>query len=688
MENQVTFSGFIHGGDYNPEQWLEHPEILKKDIEYFKKASINEVSVGIFSWSVLEPEEGRFHFEWMEKIIDDMYQQGISVFLATPSGARPKWLADKYEEVLRVNENRQRNLFGSRHNHCYTSPVYREKVRIINMELAKRFGKHPGVKLWHLSNEYNGECHCPLCQKEFRNWLKKRYGSIEHLNDCWCTTFWSHTYQSFEQIESPSMRGETLLHGLTLDWRRFVTQRTIDFIKWEIQTLRDGGSDKPVTTNLMYDFTGFDCHQLANELDIVSWDCYPEWQKDPEWITASRAGMQHDIMRTLLKKPFLLMESCPSATSWQAVNHLKKPGLLKASSLQAVAHGSDSVQYFQLRQSRGASEKFHGAVIDHYGGDDTRVFQDVSEIGRGLEMIKEISGSGTIAEVAIVHDWQSRWALENSMAPRNENMYYLATVEKIYGALKRYGINIDIVDMSQEIKGYKLVIAPMLYMLRNKFEEKIEEFTREGGVFLTTYWTGIVDEYDRCYLGGTPYGLMKVLGLRSTEIDALFDWEENHIAKSGKIIPELKERYHCKNLCDLVSTSTAEVLMEYGEDFYKGMPAFTVNSYGGGKAYYVCADMDEDFYLDVFGKLINEAQIAQVIKDLPVGVEVNIREQEGIRYVFIQNYQQHSVTLQLPEEEYSIIYGDYKGGELESFGTLILKMNNPNKHESCSLSGF
>lgn len=241
MKNEIVLPALLHGGDYNPEQWLQRPDILEKDIEYFKKAKINTVTMGMFSWAVLEPEEGVYHFEWMQEIIDRMYENGIYVILATPSGARPKWLADKYPEVLRVDANRQRNLFGARHNHCYTSPVYREKIRHLNMELAKRFGEHPGVLMWHISNEYGGTCHCPLCQEEFRRWLKAKYKTIDNLNGSWCTTFWSHTYQNFEQIESPSPRGEMALHGLNLDWKRFVTDRTIDFLQHEVKALRDAG---------------------------------------------------------------------------------------------------------------------------------------------------------------------------------------------------------------------------------------------------------------------------------------------------------------------------------------------------------------------------------------------------------------------------------------------------------------
>lgn len=393
MEKEVNFGKLLHGGDYNPEQWLDYPEILEQDLAYFKKARINEVSLGMFSWAFLEPEEGVFRLERLKEVIDRLYENEIVVMLSTPTAARPRWMAEKYPEVLRVNAARERNLYGERHNHCYTSPVYREKTRIINTKLAEMFKDHPGVISWHISNEYGGECHCPLCQEAFRGWVKKKYGTLERLNRAWNTGFWSHTYQSFDQVESPSPKGDSSLHGLNLDWKRFVTDQTADFVKWEIKALRDAGAEQPSTINMMYNFTGLNYYKFADVIDFVSWDNYPTWHKEAETVTAMDTGMQHDIMRSIQKKPFYLMESCPSATNWQSVSKLKKPGMLQAASLQAVAHGSDSVLYFQMRQSRGASEKFHGAVIDHYGGSDTRVFREVTKVGVALEQLQEVNGS-------------------------------------------------------------------------------------------------------------------------------------------------------------------------------------------------------------------------------------------------------------------------------------------------------
>lgn len=344
------------------------PEVLEEDIRLFRKAHINCVSLGIFSWAKLEPEEGVYDFGWLDEIIDRLYANGIYTVLATPSGARPQWLAQKYPEVLRVRPDGLRNFYGHRQNHCYTSPLYREKVTQIDTRLAEHYANHPAMILWHISNEFGGECHCELCQAAFREWVQKKYGTLDKLNHAWWANFWSHTYTDWSQVHSPSPVGETSVHGLDLDWRRFVTHQTIDFMKTEIAAVKAVNPDIPVTTNMMTMYT-YELNYFAfrDALDVISWDNYPEWHNPymGNEEVAKDCAMTHDMMRSLQKKPFLLMECTPNATNWQGVSKLKKPGMHQLSVIEAVAHGADSGQYFQLRQSRGSCEKFHSAVISN-----------------------------------------------------------------------------------------------------------------------------------------------------------------------------------------------------------------------------------------------------------------------------------------------------------------------------------
>jgi len=661
----------LHGGDYNPEQWLHSPKILEQDIVLMKEAHINVVTLGVFSWSTLEPKENDYQLEWLEDIINNLYKNGIKTILATPSAARPKWLSDKYPEVLRVRGDRTRNLFGGRHNHCYTSPIYREKIQAINERLAKQFAEHPAIIMWHISNELSGDCHCPLCQQAFQNWLKQKYKTIETLNRKWYTTFWSHTYQSFEQIESPSPVGETMLHALNLDWKRFVTAQTIDFMKHEIAGLRNNGAKQPTTTNLMYHYKGLNYGDLVKHIDIVSWDSYPLWHKGADSQIAWDTAMQHDYMRSLKQRSFLLMESCPSSTNWQGVSKLKRPGLLEAASLQAIAHGSDSVQYFQIRQSQGSSEKFHGAVIEHYGKNSTRVFKEITQLGANLSELSELVGSKTNAAAAILYDRESQWAMEDAQGPRNKGLHYLEAVMKSYRAFKKYGVDVDIIDMEQELNRYKVIVVPMLYMFRSGIEEKIQKFVKNGGVLFLTYWSGIVDENDLCFLGGTPHKLIDVMGVRCEEIDGLYDGETNIAVPMAGNKLKLSDFYSCNNLCSLVSVETATPLMVYQDDFYAGQSVFTHNSYGAGAAYYIGADMEQAFYDEVYAKILKTASCDKLLSDIPEEILVSSRENENYHYTFVQNYGQTERVISIPKDS-QVILGNVNGN-IKTYETMIIK---------------
>ena len=648
---------FLHGADYNPDQWLSYPEVLAQDPEMMAEAHCNCMSVGIFAWAMLEPEEGEYHFEEMDRIIENLAAKGIKTILATPSAARPRWMAEKYPEVRRVNKAGVREEYNSRHNHCYTSPVYREKTAAIDRLLAQRYGRNPNVILWHISNELGGECHCELCQAAFRQWLKKKYNhDLKALNHAWWSDFWSHTVTDWEQIHSPKLHGEPdeIMTGLYLDWRNFVTYQTTDFMKMEVEALREGGSDIPVTTNMMWTPQQINYHYLKDFIDVISWDAYPSWHEPDQIRCAVDTAFNHSYFRSLKHKPFLLMESTPSNTNWQAISKLKRPGMHRLASLQAVAHGSDSVQYFQWRKGRGGSEKFHGAVIDHNGKASGRVFEDVKQVGISLEKLDEICGTKTDAKVAIIYDHKNSWALSNASGFVNADKQYVKTCLQHYKSFWKRGVDVEVIETGEDLSRYSLVVIPMLYSMDQAQIDRIERYVAQGGTAVATYATGYVNETDLCYLGGFPGNQLKdVFGLTADEIDTLYPTDRNTALWDG-------ETYDVVDYCELITPTTAEALGFYGEDFYKGMPALLKNSYKAGKAYYIgCRDtgalMDK-----LYAMLLQELNIKTY--DLPEGVTVSSRE----KYLFVQNFNDYAVTVNL-----SGTYRNLESGEIYT-GTIAL----------------
>ena len=641
---------FGHGGDYNPDQWLDRPDILQEDIRLMKLAGCNLMSVGIFAWSALEPEDGCFTLDWLNEVLDRLHGAGISVFLATPSGARPAWMSQRYPEVLRVRPDGMRNLHGGRHNHCFTSPTYRKFVQRINRALAERFGKHPAVVGWHISNEYSGECHCELCQSAFRKFLKARYGTLDALNHAWWTGFWSKTFTDWDQLHSPSPIGEESIHGLNLAWKRFVTHQTVDFIRAEAEPLRALTPNLPVTTNLMEMFGGLNYYEMASAIDFASFDSYPKWgHGDPEQ-TALGAAFNYDWMRSLKQRPFALMESTPSQVNWHEVCKLKKPGMHMLSSLQAIAHGADTAQYFQWRKSRGAAEKFHGAVVDHAGHEHTRTFRDVQAVGALLPKLKEVLGAMPDAKAALIFDAENRWALEDCQGPRRD-MRHDGTVLSHYRGLKRQGIDVDIIDETCDFDHYRLIAAPMLYMLRPGVAQRLEAFVREGGTLVCTCPTGRADEDDLCFLGGFPGPLRKVLGIWAEETDALYDDERNGMRTTdGRV-------YTCNTLCDLIHAEGAEILATYTDDFYAGMLCVTVNHYGAGKAYYIATCPDADYLDRFYGDVVPGAGITPEVRNLPMGVQATRRGD----IAFILNFSGTAAEVALPQG-FDLLTGEATGG--------------------------
>lgn len=660
----------LYGGDYNPEQWPE--ETWAEDMRLLKMAHINELTVNVFSWASLQTDDDTYHFEKLDKIMDMAKENGMSVCLATSTAAHPAWMAKKYPDILRTEFNGIGRKFGARHNSCPNSPTYHRFSVELARRLAQRYKNYENIVGWHISNEYGGECYCENCEKAFREWLKEKYGTIEEVNRAWDTAFWGHTFYDFDEIVAPDLRSEafgynrTNFQGITLDYRRFNSESILKCYRLEYDAIKKITPDIPITTNFMGGYYTLDYKSWAPYLDFVSWDNYPYPTEEYQHI-----AFQHDQFRGLKGgKPFALMEQTPSVTNWQPYNSLKRPGVMRLWSYQAMAHGADTILFFQMKRSIGACEKYHGAVIDHVGNEKTRVFREITGLGAELEKLQDQTlGGRTQAKAAIVFDWDNWWATDNSAGP-SIRLHYEEEVYKYYKVFNNANIPVDVIGVEDSLEKYSLVIAPVLYMVKGDYDEKIRTFVKNGGTFITTFFSGYVDDSDLVTIGGYPGKLRDILGIWAEEEDALPEGKSNSFLFNG-------EKYAADILCDIIHPEGAEVLATYEEDFYRGMPVVTKNQFGKGEAYYVATSPDGGFLSTFISEICKEKGIKEIL-ETPFEVEATKRTNQNGTFVFLLNHAQEEKIVTLPFACTDILcdkeFGQNEQVTIPSKGVCIMKV--------------
>lgn len=624
------FKRILYGGDYNPNQWTK--DIWQEDMRIFKDAHINTATINVFSWAKIQPSEHEYNFDELDEIVDMLSKENYDIVFATSTAALPGWMVRKYPEVMFTDYEGRQHKFGGRHNACPNSFVFKHYARELAYKLAERYADNPHVTCWHVSNEYGNECFCENCQKAFRVWLKDKYKTIDALNKAWNMEFWGHTVYDWDDVVPPNALSDgigsekTAFAGISIDYRRFYSDSQLACFKMERDAIKSVKPDAFVTTNLMGTFKGLDYFKWAKEMDVVSWDNYPSY--DTPW---SSIAMTHDLMRGLKDEPFMLMEQTPSQQNWQKYNSLKRPGQMRAQSYQTLAHGADTIQFFQLRRSVGGCEKFHGAVIAHVGNENTRVFREVAKLGAELERFGDRTlGSRNEAEVGLIFDWDNYWALEYTSGP-SEDLKYVDQIHQYYQYFYKKNIGVDMIPVDADFSKYKIVVAPVLYMVKDGMKEALENFVKNGGILITTFMSGIVGQSDNVYLGGYPGPLREMAGVWVEEIDALAPEQKNKAKFADGSTAA------CGLLCDVMHLEGAKALASYEEDFYAGMPAASKNTYGKGTTYYIATQFEEEGLAKILDQAVQEAGVSSVIPE-ETGLEVVTRVSDTTRFYFVMNF--------------------------------------------------
>ncbi len=634
-----TFNRILYGGDYNPNQWPR--ETWDEDMRLFRKAGINSATINVFSWAKIQPSEQEYYFNELDDIIEMLSRENYDIVLATSTAALPAWMFKNYLEVARTDYQGRHHKFGQRHNACPNSPVYQKFARRLAEKLAERYSGNEHITCWHINNEYGGECFCENCEKAFRVWLKSKYKTIEALNKAWNLEFWGHTVYDWDEIVLPNELTEgigtdrTAFAGISIDYRRFNSDSMLENFKMERDAIRSIAPHALITTNLMGTYKNLDYFKWAKEMDIVSWDSYPSY--DTPW---SQVAMCHDLMRGLKNQPFMLMEQTPSQQNWQPYNSLKKPGQMRAQSYQTLAHGADTIQFFQLRRSVGACEKFHGAVIEHVGTENTRVFQEVSKLGEELQNLgDQLLGAVNPAQVGIIFDWDNYWALEYTSGP-NKDLMYVDQIHQYYRFFYERNIPVDMIPADADFSKYHTVIAPVLYMVKDGMQQALEAYVNNGGILVTGFMSGIVDQSDNVHLGGYPGPLRNLAGIWVEEIDALAPEQSNTLCFADGT------QALCGLLCDVIHLEGAVSLADYTSNFYASSPAVTKNNFGKGTVFYIGTQLEQNGLKKVLDQVITTSGVKPII-ETETKLEIVCRSAEDKDYYFILNLTSETLTLPL-----------------------------------------
>ncbi|HEY1176596.1 MAG TPA: beta-galactosidase [Phytomonospora sp.] len=608
-----------YGGDYNPEQWPR--AVWREDMALMRRAGVNLVSLGVFSWSRIEPREGEYDFDWLDEVLDLLAANGIGAALATPTASPPPWFSLEHPDALPVRDDGTRLTHGSRDTYCVSAPAYRDACERVAGALAGRYAGHPALRLWHVHNEYGTWCHCDHTEAAFRRWLAGRHGDLAALNEAWTTTHWGQVYSSWAEINAPRATQYLGNPAQLLDFRRFTSEEMRAAYREQKAVLRRLSPGVPVTTNFVLgDWVPVDHARWASDVDIVAIDHYP--------AAAGRAAEEQTAMSADLARSWagggkwLLIEQAANLVYAGGCALAKEPGRMRRHSLSHIARGSAGAMFFQWRAPRGGSERWHAAMLPH-AGPDTRAFEEVVELGAELPELAGLDGSRVDAEIAVLADIEASWALSQPGMPSADLSYEeaLAQAHRVAG---RAGHTVDFAAPGADLSGYKLVLVPSLYLVSDADAANLASYVEGGGHVLISCFSGIADEHTRVRTGGYPGAFRELLGIRVTELRPLPEGERV-VLDDGRVGTMWTEE---------VRLAGAEATACYPS----GEPAVTRRRAGRGVARYVSTCLDDEGYAAEFAAATAESGAEPVLPGLPGDVEVVRRSGGGRAWLFVLNH--------------------------------------------------
>ena len=647
----------IYGVDYYPEHW-DRSE-WEEQARLMKEGGFNTVRMGEFAWKLFEKSEGEFDFSWLDDAIEILAKYGVKTILGTPTAAPPKWLANKYDILMRDKYGRKRE-WGARRECCANNPHYIAASKIIVNKMAEHYKDNKNVIAWQIDNEFgchgSTRCYCEHCRKAFGEWLGKRYPSIDDLNEKWGSVFWSLCYDSFDDVILPAYNscegdwGDRWSHNpaLDLEFRRFSSDSWVKYQKMQIDILR-GYTDKPITHNLMGHFSDISAYDLSRDLDFVSWDNYPDNQwGDSEYEYVS---MAHENMRGAKNKNFVVMEEQAGPAGWDFVGQTPRPNQLRLWAYQAVAHGAEGMIYFRFRSALFGMEQYWYGVLDH-DGKPRRRFYEIKKTGEEMKRLEPyIKDAENSYDALIVKSYDNHWA--HSIKRHAKNYGYEDHLYSFYKANANLGVTTAV--SQGNLQKYKVVYMPAYNIIQDSELGEIESYVNNGGTLVLTFHSGTRDEFNRVRPLALPGVFKELAGIEAVEFDA----PRRTVKIGGQVTSE------ANIWCDIIEPETAKTIATYDSEYYKGKAAVTVNSYGRGRVYYIGCDLDNEAMKQIV-KIISDGAGIETT-DLPENVELVKRGDIKI----LLNHNETEVQTNITGK--SIISDTDFDGTLEPYGVEFVK---------------
>ena len=604
-----SFPTILYGAAYYHE-YMPY-ERLDKDVALMKAAGFNVVRLGESTWSLWEPEDGRFDYAWMDRVVDAMGKAGIKVVMGTPTYSVPAWMAHQHPEILAKRLNSQANNYGMRQNMDTDSPAYRFYAERLIRRIVAHYKNNPNVIGWQVDNETSsyGAANDDVFIG-FQHYLEKKFGTPENLSKAWFLNYWGQNIHTWEDLPTRDGAQST---GYKLEWSRWSQLRVTDFLHWQSELVRECAAPNQFVTT---DFAGamhndVNEEEVARSLDVPAVNIY-HWGPQDNYNGADQAA-QADFTRSLKRGNFLVTETNAQTTDWSSsAQYPPYDGQLREDAYTHIANGANMVEYWHWASIPANQETYWKGVLSH-DLEPNRAYAEAARTAHELQKIgPRLVNLQIHNDVAILWSRDSLNAI-NDMPFAKDRADYGSLVRQIHRSLYDLNMGADFVfPETRDFSSYKLLIVPALYIADDALLQRISDYVKKGGHVLMTFKSGFANENSAVRWAMAPGPLREALGFHYQEFSNL----AQPLALRG-------DPYHAggdnkaQYWAEFLELDTAKALAYYDHPFFGRWPAITANTYGAGKVIYEGTYLSDRLQTEVLRSYLAELGLTDPDQQLP-----------------------------------------------------------------------